>query len=128
MSDVLSRTLFAASPGYLSFAFPVGNARVVSVESIVISVAAGMVAALAGVLWPLREILRSHAHRSTERATRRLARLRVAAGGFSLALALAILLAEPGAATLGAAALTLALVCFIGPVFDLARTTPRRER
>lgn len=117
LGDVLSRTLFAASPGYLSFAFPVGNARIVDLQSIVISVAAGMVAALAGVLWPLRDMFTSR--RPSERAARPLSRLRVAAGAVSLMLALMILVAAPEAATLGAAALAVALICCVGPAFDV---------
>jgi len=118
LGDVLSRTLFAASPGYLSFAFPVGNARIVTVESVVISVAAGLAAALTGVLWPLRDMLSSRTQRSTTGTDHLLPRWRLAAGGLSLAAAVAILLARPASATLGAAALTVALMCLIGPIFD----------
>lgn len=119
LGDVLSRTLFAASPGYLSFAFPVGNARIVDVESVAISVLAGMMAALAGVLWPLRDMLSSTVQRSRTGASRRLPRGRLAGGALSVAVAVAILFAAPAAATLGALALTVALVCLIGPIFDL---------
>lgn len=119
LGDVLSRTLFAASPGYLSFAFPVGNARIVDLQSVAISIAAGMAAALAGVLWPLRDILTSHSQRPSAPGDARSPGWRLAGGGLCLGLALAILLARPADASLGALALVVALICFLGPLFDL---------
>lgn len=120
LGDVLSRTLFAASPGYLSFAFPVGNARVVDVGSILISIAAGMVAALAGVLWPVRDVLASRAEQSRQRTGRRMPGWRLAGGALCFVLALAILLATPESASLGVLPLMISLVCLLGPMFDLS--------
>jgi putative ABC transport system permease protein len=48
--------VFGANPGYLSFGFPVGSARVVSWQSVVLALGVGMLAAVAGVLAPLREV------------------------------------------------------------------------
>lgn len=119
LGDALSRTLFSGSPGYLSFAFPVGNARVVTWQSILISIAAGVVAALAGVLWPVRDILAMHDERSETRPPRRLLMWQLAAGSVSIALALTILLARPSSASLGALALMLALIFLLQPMFEM---------
>jgi putative ABC transport system permease protein len=54
LGDLASIVLFGANPGYLSFAFPVGVQRVVTWQSVAISVGAGMLAAAVGVLVPLR--------------------------------------------------------------------------
>jgi putative ABC transport system permease protein len=56
LGEVLSRTLFQSSPGYLEFAFPVGTQRIVTWQSVALAVAAGMLAACVGVLTPLRDI------------------------------------------------------------------------
>jgi putative ABC transport system permease protein len=56
LGNALSLTLFHSSPGYLSFAFPVGSQRVVNAQSIVLAIGAGLLAACVGVLTPLRDI------------------------------------------------------------------------
>ncbi len=57
LGDELSVHLFHSNPGYLSSAFAVGSQRVVSVQSVAVAVAGGMLAACVAVLSPLREIL-----------------------------------------------------------------------
>jgi putative ABC transport system permease protein len=56
LGDVLSITLFHSTPGYLSFAFPVGSQRIVDARSIALAVGAGLLASCIGVLTPLRDI------------------------------------------------------------------------
>lgn len=119
LGDLLSRTLFAGSPGYLSFAFPVGNARIVSWQSVLISVAAGLIASVAGMLWPLRDIVARHT--LVRRWSVRLPRLVWQLGGGTLfmVLALVILFAKPALASLGALSLLVAMICWLQPLYEL---------
>lgn len=118
LGDELSRTLFAGSPGYLSFAFPIGNARIVSWQSVLISVAAGMLAALAGVLWPLRDILASH-QQAGQHAPHRFRRWQICAGLLCVVIAAVILWGRPASASFGALALMVALICLLPPIYEL---------
>ncbi len=54
LGEVLSRSLFQARPGYLSLAFPVGSMNIVSPQSVLIAIVGGMLAAVLGVIIPLR--------------------------------------------------------------------------
>ena len=56
LGDVLSIVVFGSNPGYLSLAFPVGAQRVVTWQSVVLAVGAGLLAAAIGVLTPLRDV------------------------------------------------------------------------
>ena len=57
LGDILSVAVFRTTPGYLAFAFPVGDDRIVTWQSVALAVGAGLAAAIVGVLWPLRAIL-----------------------------------------------------------------------
>ncbi|HXB64886.1 MAG TPA: FtsX-like permease family protein [Solirubrobacteraceae bacterium] len=57
LGELLSAGVFRATPGYLTFAFPVGNGRIVTWQSAALAAGAGLTAAVAGVLWPLRHAL-----------------------------------------------------------------------
>lgn len=120
LGDVLARTLFASSPGYLSFAFPVGNARIVTWQSVVLSIGAGMVAALAGVLWPVHDILGAGETNNEMPARRRPRVWQLGGGVLCLACALVILLVAPALASIGALALLLALIFLLQPLYVLA--------
>ena len=127
LGDLASIVLFGANPGYLSFAFPVGLQRVVTWQSVAISVAAGMLAAAVGVLVPLRaELSRplrgsSNAARSVpgSRGSRRWRTIQVAGGLACLALTTIILVFEPADAILGSASLIVALLLLLAPLFDV---------
>jgi putative ABC transport system permease protein len=54
LGKALSALVFGSNPGYLSFGFPIGSAQIVTWQSVVIAVGAGMLAACIGVLTPLR--------------------------------------------------------------------------
>jgi putative ABC transport system permease protein len=54
LGEILSRSLFQARPGYLSLAFPVGSMHIVSTQSVLIAIVGGMLAAVLGVIIPLR--------------------------------------------------------------------------
>ena len=119
VGDALSRFFFHTQPGYLSFAFPVGNIRVVTLKSGVLAVAAGIAAAMFGVLWPVRHILgrRLRAPHQWD-LTRRIRAGLFAVGAVSLAVTTVILLADTRAAVLGNATLILALVAWLPLLFE----------
>lgn len=64
LGDVLSIAVFHSTPSYLAVAFPVGNNRLVTWQSVILAITAGMAAAVLGVFWPIREIL-ARSRRST---------------------------------------------------------------
>lgn len=57
LGDALSIAAFDRTPGYLASAFPVGDSRIVTAQSVVLAVLAGSASAVGGVLWPMRELL-----------------------------------------------------------------------
>jgi putative ABC transport system permease protein len=57
LGEEISIHLFHSEPAFFSLAFPIDSQRVVNLESILISVGGGMLAALTAVLSPVREIL-----------------------------------------------------------------------
>ncbi len=121
IGDGLSIAVFRTQPGYLSFAFPVGNARIVTWQSVALAVVVGMLAAVAGVLWPVRQILGRRLGAPRRFSLRRRTRiaLQLSIGGVSLALTTAVLLVDTKAAVFGNATLILALVCLLPFLFDL---------
>jgi len=60
LGELLSRSLFQAEPGYLSLAFPVKSLHIVSWQSVAIAAAGGLLAAVVGVLIPLRDEIFGH--------------------------------------------------------------------
>ncbi len=110
LGELLSTALFHFEPGYLAFAFPVDGQRIVSSTTIVLSVAAGFLAALVGVLAPLRHILalplRSQVE--VERSPRGWTPIRVSAGIFGLLITTLIVLFRPQAAVVGVITLVIA--------------------
>ncbi len=127
LGEALSIFVFRAEPGYLAFAFAVGEQRIVTWRSVALASAAGLAAAAIGVLAPLGDLLatrlRAKQDAAAGQAQARLARARALAwrcalGAGCLALTTAILLARPQAALLGAVALVAALLLLLGPAFD----------
>jgi len=118
LGEVLSLAVFHSAPGYLSFAFPVGNDRIVTVRSVALALGAGLAAAVAGVFWPLRDVLWSglHAQDGADHARRR--SLRLIAGLACLFVATFVLVVDADAAVVGNIALVLALVCLLPFLFD----------
>jgi putative ABC transport system permease protein len=124
LGDLLSRSLLQAQPGYLSLAFPVGSLHIVSRQSVAIAAAGGLLAAVVGVIVPLRgEIfgyrpLGSH----TTRAPRRVRSMVPLAGGLTCtALTTVILLrgiTSVGVAVLAFTSLTLALLLILPVAFS----------
>jgi putative ABC transport system permease protein len=120
LGDALSVLVFHTTPGYLVFAFPVGNSRVVTWQSVAIAVAAGMAAAILGVLWPVREILARPLQPSASPHDRRRAWTlgRLVVGLACLAITTVILIDDTQAAVVGNVALVAALVCLLPFLFD----------
>lgn len=54
LGDLLSRGLLQAEAGYLALAFPVGSIHIVSWRSVIIAATGGLLAAVVGVMIPLR--------------------------------------------------------------------------
>ncbi len=120
LGELLSLAVFHSTPGYLSFAFPVGNTRIVTWQSAALSVGAGMAAACVGVMWPLRDALVRPSTVAAEPGVRRhrWVAARIAVGLLALGLTALILLADPSAASLGDLTLITALVCLLPFLFD----------
>jgi putative ABC transport system permease protein len=119
LGELLSVIVFHATPGYLSFAFPVGNNRIVTWQSVVLAVGAGLTAALAGVMWPLRHILARPLQDEVSEGKRRgWAAVRLTVGLACLVLTTIVLFADTRAAVLGNITLVVALVCLLPFLFD----------
>jgi putative ABC transport system permease protein len=122
LGEVLSVALFSSSPGYLSFAFPIGSERIVTLSSVLLALGGGMVAAVAGVLAPLRAALAERPSLSA-RASRPVHGgpwWLLAAAAACLAGTTAILFAATQAAIVGVVSLTAALLLCLPALLDLA--------
>jgi putative ABC transport system permease protein len=108
----LSLRLFHASPGYLTFAFAVGSQRIVTPQSFEVAVAGGIVAALVGVLAPVRDIF-AKGPKDPKRRSPLAARWGVIAGIGCLAVTSGILAFAPQAAVVGVVTLTGALLLLL---------------
>jgi putative ABC transport system permease protein len=118
--QVLSIGLFHAQPGYLSFAFPVGSQRIVTWPTVALAVSAGLLAALVGVLVPVRDVL-SRPLRSPvalERVPRGWNAFRVAAGALGIGVTTLVLLLRPQSAAAGSVTLIAALLALLPFLFN----------
>jgi putative ABC transport system permease protein len=119
LGDLLSILVFHATPGYLSFAFPVGNQRIITWQCVAIAVLAGMTAAVAGVLWPLRDVF-SRPRTSQSLNAHWWGLGRAIAGVTGMAITTVILFARPQDAKLGNLTLVVALLCALPGLFHWA--------
>lgn len=120
LGEILSIVVFHTTPGYLAFAFPVGNNRIVTWQSVAVAVAAGMGAAVVGVLWPLLGTLARPLQPPADSADHRRAwfALRLIAGLLCLLVTTLTLVVDTKAAVIGNVALVIALVCLLPLMFD----------
>jgi putative ABC transport system permease protein len=128
LGEALSILVFRTDPGYLAFAFAVGEQRIVAWQSIALAAGAGLLAACVGVLAPLRDVLTQRlrsapsldpgAPRWWGRRDRRPRAPRLALGAGCLAITTAILLARPQSAILGSVTLVMALLLLLPIAFD----------
>jgi putative ABC transport system permease protein len=121
LGELLSVGAFHATPGYLASAFPVGDGRIVTWQSVALAVGAGLAAACVGVLWPLRDVLvrAPRPGEATTRKPRRWAAARLPAGIACLAFTTMILIVRPRDAFVGCITLVAALVCLLPSLFDV---------
>ena len=116
LGTLLSRTVFPPTPGYLGLAFPVGVGRVVRWETVAISLASGVLAAVLATLVPLAlDVSGRSAPESAEPTSGRMVRaLRsgwtLVASVALLAVTVVVLVAAPGAAVVGMLALIAAML------------------
>lgn len=126
LGDGVSMALFHANPGYLSYAFPVGSERIVTWQSIAVATVAGMMAAIVGVLVPLRGELSRPLRRSSGPARpardgeerRRRQALPIGTGLGCLVATTLIIVLDPAGALLGSVTLTVALLLLLAPLLD----------
>jgi putative ABC transport system permease protein len=120
LGELLSLYLFRATPGYLSFAFPVGDDRIVTWQSVLLAVGAGLAAAVIGVLWPLRDLFTRPvwAENRTKGSRRGWTVARLTAGLVCLAATPIVSLARNQGAFFGNLTLLVALVCLLPFLFD----------
>ncbi|HTZ88238.1 MAG TPA: FtsX-like permease family protein, partial [Solirubrobacteraceae bacterium] len=131
LGELLSVALFSSSPGYLSFAFPVGAERVVTWHSVAFAVLGGMIAAGTGVLVPLQAAITERPSRPMQKrlSARRRAYLLLPVAAVFLAGTTIILVEAPQAAIVGVVSLTAALLLCLPALLDLAvRGGERLER
>ncbi len=120
LGELFSIAVFHAIPGYLSFAFPVGTGRIVTWKSVALAVGAGLTAAVAGVLWPLRDILAQplEGEHSSPHRRRWWFRMRLAVGLLCLSVTIPILIFRPQSGLVGLATLVVAMACLLPLLFD----------
>ncbi|HEX4805415.1 MAG TPA: FtsX-like permease family protein [Conexibacter sp.] len=120
LGDALSRNAFGANPGYLSYAFAVGDQRIVSSASVLLAILGGLFATLVAALRPLSDLLSRRplddAYREDDERTERavVPRAWQAAAGVALvAAASGVLLAAPRATIVGIGLLVGAMLLLI---------------
>jgi putative ABC transport system permease protein len=122
LGDLLSQSLLQAEPGYLALAFPVGSIHIVSLRSVAIASTGGLLAAIVGVMIPLRdEIFARRPVRPHGRRRRASSMMAMLVGSGCLALTTAILLGGIGTvptAVLAFASLLVALLLILPGAFN----------
>jgi putative ABC transport system permease protein len=120
LGDLLSIAVFNATPGYLTYAFPIGNGRIVTWSVIALAVGVGMGASVLGVLWPMWGAGELLHERSSESMLRRkqVRRGLAAMGLFCVAVATFTLIDDARATIVGNIALVLAVLCLLPLLFD----------
>lgn len=120
LGELISIELFHAQPGYLAFAFPVGSQRIVTFATFAEAVGAGILAALVGVLAPVRDILARplRAQVEVERTPRGWTAARVTAGLACLAITTLIVIFRPQSAVVGVITLVAASMALLPFLFN----------
>lgn len=120
LGELISIELFHAQPGYLAFAFPVGSQRIVTLATFAEAVGAGLLAALVGVLAPVRDILARplRAQVEIERTPRGWTAARIIAGIACLATTTLIVIYRPQSAVVGVITLVIASMALLPFLFN----------
>jgi len=124
LGDQLSRHVFHAVPGYLSFAFPIGHARIVSFGDLALAFAGGIAATLLATARTLTDVMRrtpsDAAYRASEEpgegVPTRVRRWMVAFSAVFIAYAAAVLIVRPSWTNTGILALGGAMVLILPSV------------
>jgi putative ABC transport system permease protein len=138
LGELLSRYGFGSDVSYLGGAFPLGDKRIVTAWCVIIAAGGGLLAAVLGVLAPLRHVVFARVPVRAVGATPTRSRGRVdllmpAAGLTCLAVAAIVTASAPNAALVGLIALGLSLVLLMptilsGAIGVLAWVSARRAR
>jgi putative ABC transport system permease protein len=118
VGDAISLLAYRAPPGYLTAAFPIGGQRVLSFQTVLIALAAGVFAAFVAAALPAIALLRSSAvePETTSRALSLLRRPRIsdsvvfACGGLLICASIAASLISPAATVVALVAFAIGLV------------------
>jgi putative ABC transport system permease protein len=134
--ELVSRHGFRSDVGFLSGAFAMGDVRIVTWQSVAIAVAGGLIAAIVGVLAPVRELVAEavfprHAARIPgARGRRARASTPAIAGAAALLAAIVITIAAPQLVVIGlvlmAGAVAGLLPLVLGQAIELLRRVNRR--
>lgn len=126
LGDQLSRHVFEPLPGSLSFAFAIGDQRVVSGDTIALSFGAGVLATLVAGAQPLIDVFSNRpldavrAHGESTEGIGVLARRRLLLAGLALiALTTLVVALKPDLTIIAPASLALALVLVLPSAFSL---------
>jgi putative ABC transport system permease protein len=122
LGELLSVELFHSQPGYLAFAFPVGQQRIVTFASFAEAVGTGFLAALVGVLAPVRDIV-ARPLRSEEEivhAPRGWTGARLTVGVLCLIATATIGIAHPASAFVAVVTLVIACMALLPFLFNAA--------
>jgi putative ABC transport system permease protein len=135
---VLAHTLFGGVPNYLTAAFPVGGARIVTASTIILAIACGVLAALVASARPLLDLRPGYSmdtvmHEQGEAGQKMSRRTTVlfALAGFGLVLIATVLAAAvPSLTIIGGALLALAATCLVPLAYKtmIALVRPLSER
>jgi putative ABC transport system permease protein len=138
LGDALAHTLFGQVPSYLTAAFPIGSEQLVTVSTVAIAVACGVLAALLASVRPLFDL---RPGRATDTVTQeqgeagqnipRRVTVSLALGGCALiAIVTVLALAVPSLTILGGVLLAITAVCLvpIGYATVLGALRPLSER
>ena len=120
LGELISIKLFHSQPGYLAFAFPVGSQRIVTFATYAEAVGAGLLAALVGVLAPVRDILARplRAQVEVERTPHGWTTARAIAGLACLAITTLIVIFRAQSAVVGVITLVIASMALLPFLFN----------
>jgi putative ABC transport system permease protein len=121
LGELLSIELFRSQPGYLAFAFPVGQQRIVTAATFLEAFGAGLAAALVGVLAPVRDIIARPLRPAVEveRTPRGWTAARLLTGVLCLAATVTIVLFRPQSAVVAVVTLVVASLALLPFLFSL---------
>lgn len=134
LGDQLSRHVFHGSPGYLSFAFPIGGQRVVDLGSVLLALGAGLAATVIATAPLLRDLLSGQpvdavyrTSQDTDLASSPRTRLRLLAIGVGLlAITTLLVLLAPSATIVGIGLLAVAMLVLVpGALIAVLRLVDR---